>query len=716
MSSVIHSEEKRIWVLNTRKMSYAIGVAEDSSLLNLYWGSKLDDPRYYVPPEIASFVPFESPIGRSNEEYPAWGGIRYAEPCLKAEFHDGVRDCLLQFESYAEDNAHGGHHLALNLKDPFYRLRVKLHYEIFDEYDLIRRWAEVINDATDPMKLEQSLSAIWYLPRGRDWRLTHLAGRWGGETRIEQEVLAPGKKVIESRRGNTSHQANPFFLVDKGGANQSTGEVWFGCIAWSGSWKIVAEQTPYEQLRVAGGINDFDFSWHMAPGEKFVTPRFLGGYSESGFGSASRELHRFQRDKVLPKGFARQLRPILYNSWEATGFNVDEKGQMKLANIAASLGVELFVVDDGWFKGRENDQAGLGDWVEDPKKFPSGFKPLIDHVNSLGMMFGLWVEPEMVNPNSGLYKMHPDWVYHFPTRPRSEMRNQLILNICEGRAREYVFKSLDRLLTENNIQFIKWDMNRHFSEPGWPQAPRENQREIWVRHVEAVYEIVDRLRSRHPDVLFECCSGGGGRIDLGAMERFDQFWTSDNTDAFDRLFIQEGFSLAYAPKTMVAWVTDSPNWLTNRSIPLEYRFHVAMMGTLGIGGDLTKWNERDMEVAKRLVSIYKRIQPIVQEGDLYRLLSPRQGDVSAVEYVTNDAREAVLFVFTHLQRFRTPPPRIRLAGLTPEWRYSINSTEPGIYGKALMGHGITPKLASSSLDRSMTGDLQSTLYHLVKTQ
>ena len=705
MFGITYNKEKRAWNLTTEQMSYVLGVSKDDDLLNFYWGAKLKDSLNYLFHETSLAYPFESYTSLSNEEYPAWGGIRYSEPCLKVEFIDGVRDCLLKFKSYIIEDDQVPH-LILILQDPTYPLEVRLHYELFNEYDIIRRWAEIINNGTDPIKLEQVFSGVWYLPKGRNWRFTYLAGKWANETQIEEEFLKPGKKIIESRRGTTSHQANPFFLIDNGEATESTGEVWFGCLAWSGNWKIIAEQTPYEQLRIVGGINDFDFSWHLESREKFITPKFIGGYSRFGFGSVSRKLHKFQREKILPKRFADKLRPILYNTWEATFFNIDENKLMKLATLAASLGVELFVVDDGWFKGRDNDKAGLGDWIVDPKKFPSGFKPLIDHVNKLGMMFGLWIEPEMVNPNSELYRTHPDWVYNFPNRPRSEMRNQLILNLCRDDVKEYVFNSIDYLLSENDIKFIKWDMNRHFSEPGWPGAPKERQKEIWVRHTISVYEIIDKLRFRHPDVLFECCSGGGGRVDLGAMEKFDQFWISDNTDALDRLFIQEGFSMAYAPKTMVAWVTDVPNWLTNRTFSLEYRFHVAMMGTLGISGDLTKWNEKDFEIAKQMISIYKRIRPIIQEGEVYRLLSPRHGNIVAVEYVTQDAKEAVLFVFTTLLRkSKMPIPPIRLAGLVPEWEYSINLTKPGIPGKVLMEYGIRPDL---------TSDFQSKIYHFIK--
>ena len=290
------------------------------------------------------------------------------------------------------------------------------------------------------------------------------------------------------------------------------------------------------------------------------------------------------------------------------------------------------------------------------------------------MDFGLWVEPEMVNPDSDLYREHPDWVIHFPGRPRTEARNQLVLNLARDDVKEHLFQVLDKLLSENDIAFLKWDMNRPFSEPGWPGVPVEEQKKIWVTYVRNLYEIIDRLRQSHPELEIESCSSGGGRLDLGILERTEQVWTSDNTEGLDRLQIQEGYSFAYAPKTMMNWVTDNPG-MNLRSTPLEYRFLVAMSGSLGIGGNLTKWSEADMALAKKMVAYYKRVRNSVQHGDLYRLLSPRDGDVSAIEYVSENGEQAVLFAFREQQRFLQPAPPIRLRGLDAEALYRIEGID-----------------------------------------
>lgn len=298
---------------------------------------------------------------------------------------------------------------------------------------------------------------------------------------------------MESRRGTTSHHANPWFALDKNGeANEDHGEVYYGALAYSGNWKIVVEKDDFNRIKVSSGINDFDFEWCLKPGTIFTTPKLIAGYSVNGLGAASRNLHSYELKYVLPEKNRGNLRKILYNSWEATTFNVNEEGQAKLAEIAASIGVELFVMDDGWFGARNDDTAGLGDWQVNKDKFPNGLKGLIDKVNSLHMDFGLWVEPEMVNPNSDLYRKHPDWVYHFPTRHRTEMRNQLVLNMGRDDVREFVFSFMDKLLSENNIKFIKWDMNRSISEPGYPSAPPEEQRQIWYEHVEGIYGVVKK--------------------------------------------------------------------------------------------------------------------------------------------------------------------------------------------------------------------------------
>lgn len=551
-----------------------------------------------------------------------------------------------------------------------------------------------------PITLEQVLSAAWHLPPGSAYRLTHLAGKWLGETRVYREEVTPGKKVLESRRGNASHHANPFFAVDQDGATEESGEVWFGALGWSGNWKISVDHDAHGTLQISGGINDSDFSWLLEGGEEFHTPAFVGGYTREGFGVASRSLHRYARERVLPSDGPR---PVLYNSWEVTYFEVSKEDQRELAEKAASLRAELFVVDDGWFDERNDDHRGLGDWWMNREKFPNGLGPLIEKVRSLGMSFGLWVEPEMVNPDSRLYWEHPDWVYHFPNRTRTESRNQLILNLAKEETKEHSFGVLDRLLSENGISFVKWDMNRPFSEPGWMEAPEGRRQEVWSRHVWAVYKVLDRLRERHPSVAFESCSGGGGRVDFGILRRTDQVWTSDNTDPYDRLLIQEGFSMAYPTRAMMCWVDDSEQWVENRRTSVTYRFHSAMMGPLGIGGNLLEWSEEEVQEAHRLVKKYKEIRHIVQEGDQHWLLSPKDEDTTAVQYVSVDCLRSVLFALRDQHHFFDRSPTIRIQSLREGSLYRLTGEDEPRSGASLMGQGI---------EVSLEGDLSSTLVEI----
>lgn len=711
--SISYCKEKKLWILETKNTSYVIGVDEENNLQNVYWGSKLPYIGDYSPADISKgHSSFDFREGFANLEFPAWGGLLYSEPCLKATFSDNVRNLSLKYDDYEivrnSENVsdESMSELRIDLKDSLsYRLRVRLYFRIYEEFDIIEKYAEVINEGEQPVTLESIQSGAWYLPKGMDYRLTHLIGRWIGETQLRQTFLTEGKKVMESRRGTTSPHANPWFAIDNGKADEDYGSVWFGALAWSGNWKMVFELSSFGQLKITGGINDFDFSWHLKPNCTFTTPVFTAGYTENGFGSASRLMHSYQLKHILPKEHASEFRKVIYNSWEATYFNVNAENQRSLAEKAASIGVEVFVIDDGWFGERNSDRAGLGDWFVNRNKFPDGLAPLIKTVNELGMDFGIWVEPEMVNPDSKLYREHPDWVYHFPGLPRTEARNQLVLNLARDDVKQYIYNFMDKLLGENNIKFIKWDMNRHFTEPGWPEAAAEEQKEIWVRHTLSIYEIVERLKAKYPSVVFESCSGGGGRVDLGILRRMDEFWPSDNTDAFDRLKIQEGFAYAYLPKAMVAWVTDSPNWLNGRKLPLTYRFHSAMMGTLGIGGNLNHWSEEELKTAKEMISLYKEIRPIVQEGNLYRLLSPRTNEVAAVEYTAKDGSEALVFAFLHSSQFGVGSKTLYLKGLESKALYKVEGSDGLTSGAALMKKG---------LEVNLKGDFDSKLIRIKK--
>jgi len=695
-----HVPARNVWIISLANSQYALGLGREKGLVHVWWGAKLPLGDFasgaVAPlPATSGFVELAE-----RSELPLWGGAHQIEPALKVRFADGVRDLRLV---YASHEISGENELVIRLNDPHYPLSVKVHYRAHPQFDLIERWAVLENTGKEPIDMEQALSAAWHLPFHEHWTFRYLSGAWGAETQVHDTELQQGKFQIESRRGATSHQFNPWFAVrPTGDRAEELGEVWFGSLGWSGSWKIAAEVTYNGHLQVLGGIHDFDFSWRLEPGESFSTPQFVGGYSARGMGGASRNLAAYQLAAVLPAAQAGQQRPIIYNSWYATEFDVNVEQQIALAQKAKTLGVELFVMDDGWFGQRNSGRAGLGDWTPNPAKFPQGLKPLTDAVHEMGLKFGLWVEPEMVNPDSDLYRAHPDWVFNFPNRPGTLKRNQLMLNFARREVRDHIFQVLDRLLSENAIDFVKWDMNRHITEAGWMEAAPEHQREVTVRHVLAVYEMFDRLRARHPNVLWETCSGGGARVDLGILRRTDQAWTSDNTDAIDRLKIQEGYTHAFAAKTMVNWVTDNPDGINKRSTPLAFRFHVAMTGTLGVGGNLLKWSEEEMTEARFWIETYKSVRPLVQDGNLHRLRSPRESVYSAVEYITPDRSAAVVFAFLQSSTMGRPMPPLRLEGLSAETIYRVEAIVPPkvasplvsfkASGATLMAHGIALKL------------------------
>lgn len=676
----IHSDESG-WVLTLKSTAYALGVSEQGYLLHRYWGPRLPFLADYPPPPSSiGWASFNGPAQLLPEEYPAYAGVKYVEPCLKVGFPDGVRDAVLQVTSSAIGDG-STPELVLHLHDTYYPFQLDLHYRIYEELDLIERWAVVINTGEAPVTIERIFSAQWHLPHGADYRLTHLAGRWLDEFHLQRHRLTRGVKTLESRRLTTGHHAQPWFAIDRGAADEQHGEVWFGLLQWSGNWKITAEVTDFGQTRLGMGVNDWDFAWRLDPGKSFTTPCALGGYTPHGFGDASRRLHDFVRRKGLPHG--ESIHKVLYNSWEATTFDVDVQSQARLAELAAEMGIELFVMDDGWFEGRDDDHAGLGDWWPDRRKFPQGLAPLIEKVNALGMDFGLWVEPEMVNPDSQLYRQHPDWVIHFPNRARSEARNQLILNFARRDVQDYIFHLLDDLLSQHRIAFIKWDMNRNVSEPGWPDAEGD-PRELWVRYVHGLYRVWGELRQRHPQVIWQSCSGGGGRADFGMLRLADQIWVSDNTEATARLNIQEGFSYIFPANTMEAWVTDA----NAERISLEFRFHASMCGSLGVGGDLLRWSEAQRKAAAQYIDLYKSIRHIVQLGDQYRLRSPQAGPFSAVQYMSKDRAEGVVFAFrTHIPEPVMLPP-LKLCGLEPDALYEIEGEPEPRSGSAWMQLGM----------------------------
>lgn len=708
----------KVFRLDGGAVSYVFGVNAQGELQQLYWGRRLAATDSF-PPAIAALPwAFDAPISATPQEYVGWGGGLAVEPALKITFPDGGRDLVLHYEGYK--SVPNGFDVALN--DIARKIHVVLHYAMDPDSGILARSATIENHEIQPVTIEQAAAAAWALPPA-NYTLNSLSGRWAGEWNLTQEPLVPGShiaRVLESRRGSTSHQANPWFALTSGAPSEDHGEVWFGALAWSGSWRITVEQDSLDAVRVTGGFNPFDFGYVLHPGEKLDTPIFYGGYATNGLGGASRLLHRFELEHILPRTAATaaearpRLRPVLYNSWEATLFNVEEAGQIDLAERAAALGVDRFVMDDGWFKGRKDDHSGLGDWTVNPQKFPHGLKPLIDRVHALGMDFGLWVEPEMVNPDSDLYRQHPDWVLNFPGRPRTETRHQLVLNLARPDVHDYILGFLDRLLNDNQIAFLKWDSNRNWSEPGWDQLPAAEQKRVYVDYTRNLYAILAELRAHHPNVEIESCSGGGGRVDLGILRYVDQVWPSDNTDPLDRLTVQDGFTYAYPPQVMMAWVTDSPNWLNHRATPLAYRMLSAMQGSLGIGNNISKWTPEETTMAKRLIAAYHQLQATITQGDLYRLISPRDGSkFSATQTVLPDQSRSVVFAFIHSTQERHPFPRLKLQGLDAAAQYTLTAIEgkpapetpAQASGAWWMQHGL-------DLDHDFQGDFKAAAFRL----
>ncbi|CQR60506.1 alpha-galactosidase [Streptomyces leeuwenhoekii] len=671
------SDDGRTWLLSGPAGAYALHLTARDELLHLHWGPRiaLADAVELAARPLPADWPFESALD-GREEYPAEGGPRFVRPALSVRTEER-RGTEWAFE-HCETEEDG--ELRLRFRDG--GLTITLHYRMREDTGVVERWTTLRNEGPADVELLRADSATWTLPERDGWRLSQLHGRWAAESRLVRAPLTYGEKVLGSRRGHTGHQHLPWVALDTD-ATEERGEVYGCALGWSGSWRISVAQLPDARVQITGGAGYDDSGlWRLAAGETFTTPVFAGLWSDGGFGGASRAWHAYQRRYVIPD--ADRDRPVLFNSWEATGFDICEDRQRALARRAAELGVELFVVDDGWFGARTGDRAGLGDWTPNPERFPGGLKPLAEYVHGLGMQFGIWVEPEMVNPDSDLYRAHPDWVQYQTGRKRTEFRNQLVLNLAREDVREYLWEQLDALLSSVPIDYVKWDFNRCFSDAGWP-GDRYPQR-LWVGHVRALYDLLDRLRRAHPGVAFESCSGGGGRIDLGMLGRTDQVWTSDNTDPLDRLAIQEGFSQVHPARVMAAWVTDSPNvQLNGRVSSLRFRFVSAMAGVLGIGGDLTRWTGPELAEAREWVALYKEIRPLVQRGDLYRLRAPR-GGLSAVQYVLGD--DTVVLVWLQAQHHGEPVPALRLRGLDPAASYECRETGEVHRGAVLLHHGV----------------------------
>jgi alpha-galactosidase len=670
-------------MIQTQSSVYQLVLTKEGQVQQVYYGTK---EQLYHQRKNAQWI-------NGADEIPVRGAFPTKTPLLEVVFADHVRDAELIFVNAEILSVEGRQTLKIIQKDKYYPLEITSFIRVLPEFDILEKWISIKNTGKkNSIEIENLQSASINLPPDT-YNLTHMAGEWGHEFQLRNTKLTEGVKTLQARDFKSFTNPNWFMVRPEHESQDTSGSAWFGTLQYSGNWRIDFDKAFNGRLQIIGGINFWDTDWDLKPGTSFETPKFILGYTPSGSEGAAQDLSAYIRKTILPKPWRNKLRPVLYNSWYATAFNVNEEQQLALAKIAKEIGVELFVIDDGWFKGRNDDHAGLGDWTVDKKKFPDGLQPMIKKINGMGMDFGIWIEPEMVNPNSDLYRAHPDWVFNFPHRTLHEGRNQLMLNLAREDVYQYLLKSLSVLLSENNIKFIKWDHNRTLSEPGWPDAPVDMQREVRIRYINNLYRLIDSLRMRFPDVQFEDCSSGGGRIDLGMLSRTDQAWTSDNTDPVDRLFIQYGYLSAFPANTMVSWITHE-DWHALKPT-LDYKFDVAMSGVLGIGYDITKWTDNEKKLAAAKIAKYKEIRSLVQFGTLYRLVSPFKENRSALQYVADDYSSAVVFCYNMAEYLNGSTPQtqdaniLKLRGLDSNAFYKIPQLNNEVFkGDFLMNVGI----------------------------
>ena len=686
-------EASRKFLLRTGDSSYAFGVNSFGLLSSLHWGGKIERIE-----DLPSAMEVECHRHRSPDssafafqEYPGFGGEFHNEPALKADFPGGVRSSTHKYSSHSVAKGKDFEELTVVLKESSYPLEVELHYKVFDDTSMLERSAVITNKGEGTVTLKTTMSACLHPPRtGRDYRLTHLAGRWGRECMIKRQALTQGKIVMENRTGLSTTFEHPFFALDEGAATEDSGRVWFGTLLWCGVWKISAEMDPFDQPSVTAGIADFDFAWPLAPGESFETPTLLCGVSSGGFGEASRMLHTQQRRHIAPANEAERTMPVLCNSWASLGANVDEEKILALAEKSKPLGVELFVIDDGW-------QNNLGDWWADPVKFPRGLKPVVDKVRALGMNFGLWVEVESFETKSELYKTHPEWAMSFTGRaPHMKIRSDVnrcsvLLNFARKDVAEYILAALRKLIEETGIKYLKLDMNCLFSDPGWDDAPAERRQTLWVEYARNLYNVFATLKQEFPDLLIENCASGAGRADLGMDAVFGRINRSDNQDTLDILKLHEGFTWLH-PSKMAGGAchnSDSMYGINLRRIPMRMQAYAGMLGSFAIGKDLPKCPQAELDEIAAYVKLHKNIRNVVQHGELYRLVSIYDNPYCVFEYVSTDKREAVLFIFGQCSQFSFKAPPVRLKGLDAERLYEVVRHSPP--SNRADGHSAAPE-------------------------
>ena len=752
MNHIYVHESPLTFHLQNDELSYILTILPGGLPGQLYCGKRLRDRESFehlrtrIMPFSAALTVVSDIVPEENVrlEFPPYGSSDYRQGAISILQENGSRVLALEYESYRimpgkpkldalpatyTEEPGEASTLVLTLRDSVTDVRCELYYTVFSEGGILTRSVRFMNEGMQTLYLERVMSLCLDLPDDAyEW--ISLDGAWGRERIPHAARLTTGIQGIESIRGNSSHQHNPFLALKRVHTTENSGEAMGFSLVYSGNFLAQVQVDQNGFSRVLMGINPTWFSWELLPGESFQSPEAVMVYSDRGLNGMSQCFHRLYRTRLVRGAWRDRPRPILINNWEATHFDISEEQILQIAEKARECGIEMFVLDDGWFGARRSDRAGLGDWVPAREVLPNGISGLSEKVNALGMRFGLWIEPEMVNPDSDLYREHPDWILHTPDRRAFQFRNQFVLDFSRPEVVDHIHEMISGILRESEICYIKWDMNRSITECYSVALPPHRQGEVFHRCILGVYSLYERLISEFPDILFESCASGGGRFDPGMLYYAPQTWTSDDTDAYERLKIQYGTSLVYPISAIGSHVSAVPNFQTGRSVSLRFRADVAYFGTYGYELDLNTLTPEEQEDVVRFTAFMKAHRELIQFGDFYRLSSPFEGNDAGWMVVNKNRSEAIVGWYHALHQVNRPGKHLKLAGLKPDACYTVRipADKPiaaacpireigSFFGDELMNIGLISHPNQSAIESFIqpAGDFSSEIFLLSET-
>ncbi|EJT6496230.1 alpha-galactosidase [Clostridium perfringens] len=712
MPIIFHKELKEFHLYN-KEISYIIHILPNGHVGNLYFGKKIDPYKTYnhlfegIYRPLAAYV-YEGDnkfsLQNTRQEYPTFGLSDFRKGAFLIKQENGSEISDFKYESHKiiegklklkglpqtyVENKEDATTLEITLLDEVIKSKLKLYFTIFEDRAVITRSASFLNLSNKSINIEKAMSFNLDLPDS-NYNMIQLNGAWGRERHVYDRSIKEGTQGFYSLKGASSAEFNPFLALRRSNTDEFSGEVIGFSLVYSGNFMAEIDVDTYNQTRIMMGIHPDRFSWPLNLNEEFYTPEVVIVYSDKGLNYMSQVYHSLYRECLMRGKWKNSVRPILLNSWEALSFSIDEEKIKELATNASKLGVELFVLDDGWFGKRNNDNAGLGDWTVNKEKFPNGLNEIIEYINKLGMDFGIWIEPEMVNKESELYRSHPDWIIHDPNRKPSHTRNQYTLDFSRDEVVDHIYNQIEKLLSDYNISYVKWDMNRYITECYSKDKGANLQGTVYHKYILNVYKLYDKLTTRFPNILFESCSSGGARFDPGMLYYAPQTWTSDNTDAMERIKIQYGSSLVYPLISMGSHVSESPNQQVFRETTLETRANVAYFGNLGYELDVNNLWDVEKEEIKKQIQFYKENREVFQFGEFYRIKNPYNNNISAWMVKSNDEKTIILGCYKLLNHANEGKERVKLFGLDKDGDYKLSYPyEKEFKGDELMNVGIS---------------------------